>query len=438
MTAAAVPDAPLERVGTGDAASATDPSSYFGRRRGAFLLAALFLVSAFAQIDRILPFILAEAIKVELRLSDTHIGLITGIAFALCYALLSLPMARLCDQGSPRKVLLACTLTWSAMTALGGFATGFASLAATRFGVALGEAGAVPSGHTLIARKIRPGRRGLAIGIFSMGIPVGTMVGFGLGGAISDAYGWRTALFAAGGFGAGVGFLAFFAAGPAPPVVPSSGTAPFWQSTRELLAVPAFRALMVAAISIGFAAAPFYAFAATFLIRTHAFSATEAGLTFGLMQGALGIAGTLLGGRGFDAAAQRKATSLLLVPAIAFGVAAVTTVAALFVSVPWMSIILLIPAMFTFAFTLPYAFGAAHLVAGVGREGIASSLAMIGSGLIGPALGPLLVGLISDFVADAGVTESLSIGLLVVPVACLVTVLTYLNAGRMIAASRPG
>jgi MFS family permease len=221
-------------------------------------------------------------------------------------------------------------------------------------------------------------------------------------------------------------------------VVRSSGAVPFWQSTRELLAVPAFRALMVAAISIGFAAAPFYAFAATFLIRTHAFSATEAGLTFGLMQGALGIAGTLLGGRGFDAAAQRKATSLLLVPAIAFGVAAVTTVAALFVSVPWMSIILLIPAMFTFAFTLPYAFGAAHLVAGVGREGIASSLAMIGSGLIGPALGPLLVGLISDFVADAGVTESLSIGLLVVPVACLVTVLTYLNAGRMIAASRPG
>jgi predicted MFS family arabinose efflux permease len=438
MTAAAVPDAPFERAGTRDAGSAADFPSYFGRRRAAFLLAALFLVSAFAQIDRILPFILAEAIKVELRLSDTHIGLITGIAFALCYALLSLPMARLCDQGSPRKVLLACTLTWSAMTALGGFATGFASLAATRFGVALGEAGAVPSGHTLIARKIRPGRRGFAIGIFSMGIPVGTMVGFGLGGAISDAFGWRTALLAAGGLGAVVGILAFFAAGPTSPVVRSIGTVPFWQSTRELLAVPAFRALMMAAISIGFAAAPFYAFAATFLIRSHAFSATEAGLTFVLMQGTFGIAGTLLGGRGFDAAAQRKATSLLLVPAITFGVAAVTTVAALFVSVPWISIILFIPAMFTFAFTLPYAFGAAHLVAGVGREGIASSLAMIGSGLIGPALGPLLVGLISDLVADAGVTESLSIGLLIVPVACLLTVLTYLNAGRKIAACHPG
>lgn len=437
MTVAAVSIAPLDRAGTGDAVSGVGRPSFFGGRRAAFLLASLFLVSAFAQIDRILPFILAEAIKAELLLSDTHIGLITGIAFALCYALLSLPMARLCDQGSPRNVLLACTLTWSAMTALGGFATGFASLAATRFGVALGEAGAVPSGHTLIARKIRPGRRGFAIGIFSMGIPVGTMIGFGLGGAVSDAFGWRTALFAAGGFGAAVGILAFVAAGPTPPLMRPSGTVSFWQSTRALLSVPAFRALLVAAICIGFAAAPFYAFAATFLIRTHAFTATEAGLIFGLLQGALGIAGTLLGGRAFDAAVQRNATSLLLVPAIAFCVAAITTVAALFVSIAWVSIVLLIPAMFTFAFTLPYAFGAAHLVAGVGREGVASSLAMIGSGLIGPALGPLLVGLISDFVADAGVSNGLGFGLLVVPFACLVTAGAYLNAGRKIADCRP-
>lgn len=437
MAVKGVSNALPNRAETGATAPTADARNFFGRRRAAFLLASLFLVSVFAQIDRILPFILAEAIKAELRLSDTHIGLLTGIAFALCYALLSLPMARLCDQGSPRKVLLACTLTWSAMTALGGFATGFASLAATRFGVALGEAGAVPSSHTLIARKIRPGRRGFAIGLFSMGIPVGTMVGFGLGGAMSDALGWRTALFAAGGCGAAVGILAFVAAGPTPPAMRSSGSVSFWRSTRELLSVPAFRALFVAAISIGFAAAPFYAFAATFLIRTHALSATEAGMTFGLLQGGLGIAGTLLGGRGFDAAVRRSATSLLLVPAVAFGVAAVTTTAALFAPVAWISIALLIPAMFTFAFTLPYAFGAAHLVAGVGREGMASSLAMIGSGLVGPALGPLLVGLVSDFVANAEVSNGLSIGLLVVPLACVTTALTYLSAGRHIAASHP-
>lgn len=437
MAVKGVSNALPNRAETRDTAPTGDARNFFGRRRAAFLLASLFLVSVFAQIDRILPFILAEAIKAELRLSDTHIGLLTGIAFALCYALLSLPMARLCDQGSPRKVLLACMLTWSAMTALGGFATGFASLAATRFGVALGEAGAVPSSHTLIARKIRPGRRGFAIGIFSMGIPVGTMIGFGLGGAMSDALGWRTALLGAGALGAAVGVLAFLAAGATPPSRRPSGTDSFWQSSRALLSRPAFRALLVAAISIGFAAAPFYAFAATFLIRTHALSATEAGMTFGLLQGGLGIAGTLLGGRCFDAAVRRSAASLLLVPAVAFCVAAVTTTTALFAPVAWISIALLIPAMFTFAFTLPYAFGAAHLVAGVGREGMASSLAMIGSGLVGPALGPLLVGLVSDFVANAGVSNGLGIGLLIVPLACVTTALTYVSAGRHIAASHP-
>lgn len=429
----------MTMTATADAANETpdlQDGTYFERKRAALLLASLFLVSIFAQIDRILPFILAEAIKAELLLTDTQIGLITGIAFALCYVLLSLPMARQCDRGSPRNVLLACTLVWSAMTALGGFAVGFTSLAASRFGVALGEAGAVPAGHTLIARKIRPDRRGFSLGLFSMGIPIGTMVGFGAGGAMADAFGWRVALVGAGLCGAAIGVLAFWAAGPTPPLArPDAGTS-FWQSSRALLATPAFRALFTAAISIGFAATPFYAFAATFLIRTHALTATEAGVAFGLLQGLLGAAGTLLGGRGFDVARRRGSTALLRPPAIALCVAALTTTAALFVQTPWMAIALFVPAMFSFAFMLPYAFGAAHLVAGAGREGMASSLAMIGSGLLGPALGPLIVGLASDLAGAVGIGNSLGIGLLLVPIACVTTALASLAASRRIAVFR--
>lgn len=405
---------------------------FFTGRRAAFLLASLFLVSVFAQIDRISPFILAEAIKAELLLSDTQIGLVTGIAFAACYALLSLPMARLCDQDSPRTVLLVCSIVWSAMTALGGLATGFATLTASRFGVALGEAGAVPSSHALIARKIRPERRGIALGIFSMGIPLGTMVGFGAGGALGEAYGWRAVLVGAGALGASIGVLAFLAAGSMPRRETTEQTPSFLGASRALLAVPAFRSLFIAAISIGFAAAPFYAFAATFLIRTHALSATQAGLAFGLLQGGLGIAGTLLGGRGFDSAVRSHARSLLRAPAIAFFVAAVSTVAALFVPIRALSIGLMMPAMFALAFTLPFAFGAAHRVAGVGHEGMASSLAMIASGLVGPALGPLIVGMISDGAADAGWDNGLSIALLLVPIACVVTALTYHHADKRI------
>jgi hypothetical protein len=119
--------------------------------RLALLLIALFLVNMFCQIDRILPFILKEAITVDLSLSDTQIRLLAGAAFAICYARLSLPLARASERGSPRPLLVSCMVVWSAMTARGGLPATFLFLAFTRFGVALGEAGATLSGHAPIA-----------------------------------------------------------------------------------------------------------------------------------------------------------------------------------------------------------------------------------------------------------------------------------------------
>lgn len=407
---------------------------YVSGARIAAILIALFLINAFAQIDRILPFILAEAIKADLGLSDTQIGLLTGVAFALCYTLLSLPLARISDRGSPRFVLIACTLVWSAMTALGGLAASFLFLALTRFGVAIGEAGAIPSAHAVIARKIRPGLRGLAIGIFSMGIPLGTMAGFAIGGAMADTLGWQTALISAGGLGGLIALLALFVLGPTPPLRQSSAnTEPFLQASIKLLASPAFRWLFIGAIFAGFASAPFYAFAAPFLIRTHGLTASEAGLAFGLLQGLMGIVGTLAGGRWFDHAVRSRSKRLLAPPAIMFLIASITTSAALFTPVTWMSVLLLVPCMLSFAFMLPWSFGAAHLVAGRGKEAMASSLALIGSGLLGPALGPLLVGMISDGAASAGITNGLGIGLLIVPLAGILTALSMLVASRRIA-----
>lgn len=392
----------------------------------------LFLVSAFAQIDRILPFILAEAIKAELGLSDTLIGLLTGLAFAFCYVLLSLPMARLSDRGSPRIVLVGCMLVWSAMTALGGAATGFVTLAATRLGVAIGEAGAVPSSHAIIARRIGPERRGFAIGIFSMGIPVGTMLGFGLGGWIAETSGWRTALTAAGGAGILIGIATYFATGATPPTPRPVEAASFRRGSAGLVADPPFRALLVLAVCTGFAAPPFYAFAAPFLIRAHNFSTAQAGLVFGLSQGVLGAVGTVLGGRRFDRAARTPGSSLFRAPMLAFAIAGLALAGALVVGQPWLALVLMMPAMFAFAFTLPFAFGAAHRIAGPGREAIASSLAMIASGLIGPTLGPLLVGAASDAAAGMGAANGLAYGLMLVPLACAATVAAFRRADRVL------
>lgn len=399
------------------------------------LLLTLLLVSAFSQIDRILPFILMESIKTDLSLSDTQMGLITGIAFAVCYALLSLPLARAADRGSPRFVLVSCIVCWSAMTALGGFAASFLVLALSRFGVAFGEAGAIPSGHALIVRKVEPERRGLAIGLFTMGIPLGTMVGFAAGGAINDTFGWRVALIGAGALGLLVALLSFLVAGPTPPQHrPAEDSEPFLQSCRKMLVSPEFRWLLLGAVLVGFASTPFYAFTATFLIRTHDFSASTVGVSFGLLQGLMGIVGALGGGRWFDRAVRSGSGRVLGPPGVLLLAASVTTTAALLVPIGWLSIVLMVPGMLSFSFLLPWGFGASHLVAGPGRQAQASSMVMIASGLLGPAVGPLLVGLISDATTAAGMANGLGLGLLVVPFGSALTGIVYLIANRRIAA----
>lgn len=417
---------------------ATDPSGAVGTYatgwRLAAILGALLLINVLSQVDRILPFILAESIKRDLGLSDTQIGLLTGLAFAVCYALLSLPLARAADRGSPRLVLVSCIVIWSAMTALGGLAASFLFLALTRFGVAFGEAGAIPAGHALIARRVRPERRGLAIGLFSMGIPLGTMVGFAVGGIVDQHLGWRAALVGAGAIGVVIALLALVVTGPTPPRARAETEAqPFLRSSLTLLSAPGFRWLFIASIAMGFAAAPFYAFAASFLIRTHGFTTGEAGLVFGLLQGLMGLLGAVAGGRGFDRAARSETGRLLAAPAILFLIAGATTAIGLFTQTAWLSVALLVPAMLSFAFLLPWGFGAAHLVAGRGREALASSLLVIGTGLLGPALGPLMVGVISDLATNGGLTNGLSFGLLVVPAASVLAGLAFLVADRAVA-----
>lgn len=376
---------------------------YFEGLRLGLVVAVLLLINALSQVDRILPFILAESIKADLGLSDTEIGLLTGLAFAVVHSLLSLPLARWADRGSPRMVLVSGIVIWSTLTAFGGVAASFAFLALTRFGVALGEATALPSGNALIARSVRPERRGLAIGLFAMGIPLGSMVGFAAGGVLNDTMGWRATLVGAGALGALIALAAFLVIGRTPPLggVGHRGES-FWATCRHLLGTSGFRWLLIAAVFVGFTTGPFYSFAVPFLIREHGLSATQAGLAFGLLQGLMGLVGTALAGRLFDRATRLGHGRLVGPPAVAFLVAAVSTVGALFAPNGWVA--------------------------------VATSILMIGSGLLGPALGPLAVGLISDAVTSAGQSGGLGYGLLVAPVFALLTAAAFFVANRRVAA----
>jgi predicted MFS family arabinose efflux permease len=401
------------------------------RKKG--LLAALLLVSIFSQIDRILPFILAESIKLDLHLSDTELGLIMGVAFSACYSLASLPLARLADNGWGRRTLLVCVLLWSAMTSLGGLASGFVSLALSRLGVALGEAGGTPASHALIAQRIAPQARGRAIGLFTMGIPLGTMLGFAIGGRASDTIGWRNALFLAGAFGLVIAILIVLLIGKTGEIRQHArNNESFFSSSKALFSKPQFVWMFAAANLLGFASAPFYAFGAPFLMRAHGLTASQVGISFGLLQGLMGIIGTLLGGRIFDSAVNRRSGRLLDPPAITLCIAAFTTLLALFTPVTWVSIALFVPGMFSFAFLLPHAFGAGHLIAGPGKQALASALLMLGSGLLPAALSPLLVGMISDAATSANHKNGLQLGMMVIPVFSLLSGIVCFKISRQL------
>ena len=170
------------------------------------------------------------------------------------------------------------------------------------------------------------------------------------------------------------------------------------------------------------------------MIRTYGFTATEIGISFGMLQGLMGIIGTLGGGRWFDHAVRSGTGKVLGPPAILFLVASVTTTAALFAPTGWISIALFVPGMLSFSFMLPWGFGAAHLIAGPGRQAQATSLVMIGTGLAGPAFGPLIVGIVSDAATAANIPNGLGLGLLIVPLASVLTGIVYLITNQRIAA----
>ncbi|MGH8596540.1 MAG: MFS transporter, partial [Gammaproteobacteria bacterium] len=138
-----------------------------------YALAVLLVVYVFNFIDRSILAILAQAIKEDLNLSDSQLGFLGGLAFAVFYTFLGIPVARLADRGVRRNILAVCLTIWSAMPAVCGYAQNFVQLLLARIGVAIGEAGGSPPSHSMISDLFPANQRATALGIYALGIPVG-------------------------------------------------------------------------------------------------------------------------------------------------------------------------------------------------------------------------------------------------------------------------
>ncbi len=262
----------------------------------------LFLIYAVNYVDRIMISILGEPIKNELGLTDTGIGVLSGLGFSLLYSIASFPLARYSDRGSRTRLLTICLLAWSSFTMLSGMARTATQLFFLRLGVGIGEAGCAPASHSLISDYYPPEKRAFALAIFSIGAPVGIMIGSFGGGWLASEIGWRWTFVVAGLPGI---LLAILSAttmrepprgrhdGPRPaPANPNSlraaGTA--FLARRSVVFMTA-GIVTTTVSSLGLTQ-----FLAPFFIRVFGYSLTEASIVLGLLAGLAGAIGTLVGG----------------------------------------------------------------------------------------------------------------------------------------------
>lgn len=377
-----------------------------------FVLGVLVVSYVFSFIDRQLMTILLEPIKNEFGASDTAMGFLSGFAFALFYAVLGLPVARLADRWSRRNVLAISMVIWSAMTAFCGMAATFWQLALLRVGVGVGEAGGTPPSHSLIASYFPHQERSTAMGIYGSGSQIGVLVGM-LGGAIiADQMGWRVVFLIFGLPGVLIGMLVFFIVKePAKPVVPDDRS--MWQDLMSLWRIPAFAILSFAT---GFTALAGYGMGTwfpSFLIRVHGLSLTEAGLILGVV-GTLGaLIGAVFGGILCDKLASRDARWQLRLPAVGAGLSVIFL--GLFIlwpesqfwqlgdfKVPYAVVFLFLGGIVS-SFWIGPTYAAVQTLTAEHLRSQASALLLLLLNLIGLGLGPLVVGALSDLlIADFG------------------------------------
>ena len=378
-------------------------------------LTLLILAFALSMCDRVILSILFPDIKAEFGLSDTQLGLLGGISFALFYAVMGLPIARLSDQYSRKWIIIASLVIFSLMTAFSGLSAGFISLLLFRIGVGIGEAGVNPASHSIIADYFPPERRGFAMAILMIGGSLGMMLGFVAGGLIAEAYNWRVALVSVGLPGLLLAVVmakslrepargTFDTEAPKPPPPIATTAATMWSNhaMRHLIAGAIVSALM----SYGFTQ-----WLPTFFFRAHDLSQSQTGMLMAGVFGILGMMGTLAAGKWFDRLSIRgfqygmwmlALVPFVILPFFVMGLMAENLTA----TILWF----LVPA-FSGSYAMGPTFAMVQTLSPVHMRAVSSAILMLCLNLIGMGLGPLLVGVLSDILGPQHGEDALRVAL---------------------------
>ncbi len=384
-------------------------------RYAMFLLLGIYIINF---LDRAVINILAEPIKNDLGLADWQLGLMSGLAFAIFYTVLGIPIARMAERKNRPYIIGTAVAVWSGFTALSGFAQNFAQLVLFRIGVGVGEAGCTPPAHSLIADYVPKEKRASALAFYSMGTPLGGLLGLVMGGLVADAYGWRTAFLVAGVPGIFFALLCFFTLKEPRKLIAQhsakiqASQATFGETLKYLTKKKTFWLIAFgAAIKafIGYGHAPF---TASFFLRVHGEEVAGLasmfnlqsigflGLALGLMGGTAGAISSWVGGQVADKYAKSDLRGYVVVPAFASLLAVPVYIVA--VSVPSASVALCILVINGLLGSLWYGpvYAIGQSIVPPHMRATTAAILLFTINLIGLGLGPLAVGILSDVMAN--------------------------------------
>ena len=372
------------------------------------VLTMLLLVYTFNFLDRQILSILAVPIKADLHLTDAQFGAVGGLAFALLYSALGVPLAFLADRTSRSGVIVCALIVWSGFTALCGTATGYGQLFLYRLGVGVGEAGGVAPSHALIADYFPPERRSRALAIFSLGVPVGLAGGVLLGGYIAALVNWQTAFIAVGA--AGIGLAPVFRWLVRDKLRPALAAREPVQTSAVFGILARKPAFWLLAFSASFSSLCGYGLALwvpSVLIRSFHFSLIQTGQFMGSLLLIGGVTGVLAGGWLADRLGRLDRAWYAWLPAMAWLITAPMFALGLLSPSPWAAWpLLLVPNALNILWLGPITTAIQHLVPPQMRATASGSFLFINN-LIGLGVGPLLMGGLSDHFKVAYGVESL-------------------------------
>ena len=398
-----------------------------------YLLAILTVTLAFNFVDRFALGLLLQNIKVDLALSDTQLGVLTGIAFALFYSVMGIPIARWADRGNRITIMSVTIALWSGALALCGLVSNFLQLLAVRVGVAVGEAGCIPPAHSLIADHFSRDERPKATASFMLGAPASVVIGYFLAGWLNEFYGWRATFLILGLPGLLLAALVRFTLREPRLRVPAASASGIGAPARREVSVasvaapqPSIKNVFVFLWSnrtfrhllISFSIMYFFGFGIqqwkpAFFVRSHGMTTGELGTWLALIHGLGGILGTYCGGEWAQRYAANNERLQLRFTSIAYSSFAVISGLVFLSPNRYMAFGFLALAAVGGAVAAGPLFATIQTLVPQHMRAMSIAVVYLFANLIGMGLGPLSAGALSDVLRPWAADESLRYALLI-------------------------